>query len=54
MTNRDFIKILNYIDVLIDQSTAIGNADYIVEALDQIQNLIKFHVDMLEEDDDEL
>lgn len=51
MTNNEFKTILQYIDVLIDQSESIGNADYIVEALDQIQKLIKFHIDMIEEED---
>lgn len=47
MTNK---IILEYINLLINQSTATGDADDIIEALDQIQELIKFQLHLMEEE----
>lgn len=53
MTNKDIKTILNYFNVLIEQGISTGDSTFIIEAIEQLQDLIKFHVDVLEEDDDE-
>ena len=53
MKNKDVKAILNYFNILIDQGLNTGDSQFIIEAIDQLQNLIKFHLDILEEDDDE-
>lgn len=50
MTTKEFKTILEYINVLIDQATASNDTDNVVEALDQIQDLIKLHINLLEEE----
>lgn len=49
MTNEEFAIILKHINLMIDQSLN-GNADDIVEVLDQIQNSIKFYLHIMEEE----
>ena len=53
MTNNEFKAILTYFNTLIEQGTSTGDADFIIEATDNLQNLIKFHLNVLEEEDDE-
>lgn len=48
MTNEQFKTILKYFDVLIDQSLATAN---VADALDEIQSLIKLHLEILDEED---
>ena len=51
MQNEQFKTILQYIDITITQAVATADADYISDAVDQIHDLIKLHVDLIEEDE---
>lgn len=52
MTNNEFKAILTYFNVVLERGTSTGDAEFIIEATDNLQNLIKFHLAALEEEDD--
>ena len=51
MTNEQFKDILKYINLLIDQAETTCDADDIAEAFDQIEELIKFQLHLMEEEE---
>lgn len=52
MQNEQFKTILQYIDVVINQAETSCDADTIATALDQVHDLIRFHIAMIEEEED--
>lgn len=50
MTNEQFKDILKYINTLIEVSSASDDTDNEVEALDQIRDLIKLYLNIMEEE----
>lgn len=49
MSDEDTKTMLKYFNLLITQGTSTCNAEHIVEVLDQIQELIKLHLELLED-----
>lgn len=50
MSDEDTKTILKYFNLLITQATASDDTTMLVEVVDQIRELIKLHLEMLEED----
>lgn len=49
MEDEDIITMLKYFNLLIEQATASDDTTKLVEALEQIQELIKLHLELLED-----
>lgn len=49
MSDEDTKTMMKYFNLLITQATSTDDAEHIVEVLDQIQELIKLHLELLED-----